>query len=98
MKPEDKSKISELVGDLEKFRSRTPEESKFRDWKEKTEKKIEELFGKGSDACSRFRGLKFFDFGRRGGPKDIPLREEERARFLRGLDEAKRLLQRLADY
>jgi hypothetical protein len=98
MKPEDKSKISELVSDLEKLRSRNPEESKFKDWKEKTEKKVEELFGKGSEAYSRFRNLKFFDFSRRGGvPKDLPLREEERSQFMRGLDEAKRLLQRLTD-
>ncbi len=99
MKPEDKSKISELVSDLEKLRSRSPEESKFKDWKEKTERKIEELFGKGSEASGRFRSLKFFEFGRRGSvPKDLPLREEERTQFMRGLDEAKRLLQRLTDY
>ncbi len=98
MKPEDKSKISELVSDLEKLRSRNPEESKFKDWKEKSEKKLEELFGKGSDASSRFRSLKFFDFSRRGGvPKEQPLREDERSQFMRGLDEAKRLLQRLTD-
>jgi hypothetical protein len=98
MKPEDKSKIDDLVSDLEKLRSRNPEESKFKEWKEKAEKKLEELFGKGSDQFSRFKGLKFFDFSRRGGaPKDTPLREEERSQFMRGLDEAKRLLSRFRD-
>ena len=99
MKPEDKSKIQSLLGDLEGLKTRNPEESKFKDWKEKVEKKLEELFGKGSEPYSRFRGQKFFDFSKRGSsPKDAPLREDERAQFLKGLDEAKRLLQRFMDF
>jgi hypothetical protein len=99
MKPEDKSKIQSLVSDLNGLKSRNPEESKFKDWKEKTEKKLEEVFGKGSDHYGRFRSLKFFDFSRRGAglPKDAPLREDERAQFLRGLEEARRLLSRFTD-
>ena len=99
MKPEDKSKLNELVSDLEKLRSRSPEESKFKEWKDKTEKKLEDLFGKGSEQAGRFHGLRFFDFSRRlGVPKDAPLREEERSAFLRALDDAKRLLQRFMDF
>jgi hypothetical protein len=98
MKPEDKSKVDSLISDLSSLRSRNPEESKFKDWKEKAEKKVEELFGRGSDPYSRFRALKFFDFSRRTGvPKDAPLREEERALYLKGLDEARRLLSRFRD-
>jgi hypothetical protein len=98
MKPEDKSKIQSLVSDLSALRSRNPEESKFKDWKDKTEKKIEEVFGKSSEQYGRFRGLKFFDFSRRGGaPKESPLREEDRAQFLKGLDDARRLLSHFMD-
>jgi hypothetical protein len=98
MKPEDKSKIQSLVSDLGALRSRNPEESKFKDWKEKTEKKIEEVFGKSSEQYGRFHSLRFFDFSRRGGvPKESPLREEERAQFLKGLEDARRLLSRLMD-
>jgi len=75
-----------------------PEESKFKDWKEKTEKKIEEVFGKSSEQYGRFHGLKFLDFSRRGGvPKETPLREEERAQFLKGLEDARRLLSHFMD-
>jgi len=98
MNPEDKSKINSLISDLSGLRSRSPEESKFKDWKEKTDKKLEEVFGKGSDQCARFRALRFFDFSRRTGvPKDAPLREEERAQFLKGLEDARRLLSRFTD-
>lgn len=98
MKPEDKSKVQSLLSDLGGLKTRTPEESKFKDWKDKTERKLEEMFGKSSEQYGRFRSLKFFDFARRGGyPKDAPLREEERAQFLRGLDEARRLLQGFLD-
>jgi hypothetical protein len=97
MKPEDRSKVSELVSDLEKLRSRNPEESKFKDWKDKTEKKLEDFFGKGSEQVARFRSLSFFDFSRRDAPKATPLREDERARFLRGLEEARRLLRRFME-
>ena len=94
MNPEDKSKVQSLVSDLNGLKSRNPEESKFKEWKEKTEKKLEEVFGKGSEQLGRFKSLRFFDFSRRGGgvPKDAPLREEERAQFLKGLEDARRLL------
>jgi hypothetical protein len=98
MNTDEKSKLSSLISDLNGLRSRTPEESKFKDWKEKTEKKLEEVFGKGADQCARFRALRFFDFSRRTGvPKDAPLREEERAQFLKGLEDARRLLSRFTD-
>jgi hypothetical protein len=98
MKPEDKSKIQSLVSDLSALRSRNPEESKFKDWRDKTEKKIEEIFGKSSEQYGRFRSQKFFDFSRRGGvPKESPLKEDERAQFLKGLEDARRLLSRFMD-
>jgi len=97
MNPEDKSKVQSLISDLNGLRSRNPEESKFKDWKEKTEKKLEEVFGKGSDQYQRFRALRFLDFSRRPGLKDAPLREEERAQFLKGLEEARRLLSRFTE-
>jgi hypothetical protein len=93
MNPEDKSKVQSLISDLNGLKSRNPEESKFKDWKEKTEKKLEEIFGKGSEPLGRFKALRFFDFARRSGlPKDAPLREEERSQFLKGLEDARRLL------
>jgi hypothetical protein len=56
------------------------------------------VFGKGTEPCSRFRALRFFDFSRRAGvPKDAPLREEERSQFLKGLEDARRLLSHLGD-
>lgn len=98
MKPEDKSAVQSLISDLGALRSRTPDEPRFKDWKDKTEKKLEDLLGRGSEQSGRFRALRFFDLGRRGGyPKEAPLREEERAQYLRGLDEARRLLQRFLD-
>lgn len=98
MKPEDKSAVQSLISDLNGLRSRNPEESKFKEWKDKVERKLEDLFGKGSEQAGRFRALRFFDFGRRGNyPREAPLREEERAQYLRGLDEARRLLQRFLD-
>ncbi len=99
MNPEDKSKVQSLISDLNGLKSRNPEESKFKDWKEKTEKKLEEVFGKSSEPLGRFKSLHFFDFSRRGGavPKDAPLREDERAQFLKGLEEARRLLSHFTD-
>jgi len=67
VKAEDKSKIQSLISDLNGLRSRDPQESKFKDWKEKAEKNIEEVFGKGSEQAGRFKSLKFFDFSRRAG-------------------------------
>jgi hypothetical protein len=97
MNPEDKSKVQSFISDLNGLKSNNPEEVKFKEWKEKTEKKLEELFGKTSDQYGRFRALRFFDFTRRSGPPNASLREEERAQFLKGLEEARRLLSRFTD-
>lgn len=98
IKLEDKSKIQSLISDLNGLKSRNPEESKFKEWKDKPQKNIEEVFGKGSDQSGRFKSLKFFDFSKRGGlPKDAPLREDERSDFLRRLEDARRLLSRFLD-
>jgi hypothetical protein len=98
MSPEDKSKVQALISDLNGLKSRNPEESKFKDWKEKTEKKLEEVFGRSSEPVGRFKSLRFFDFSRRGGgvPKEAPLKDEERAQFFKGLDDARRLLSNIA--
>jgi hypothetical protein len=98
VKAEDKSKIQSLVSELNGLRSRDPQESKFKEWKDKAEKNIEEVFGKGSEQIGRFKSLRFFDFSRRGGAaKDTPLREEERSAFIRGLEDARRLLSRFVE-
>ena len=95
MTPDDRSKIQSFLSDLEGLKSRDKiEESKFKDWKEKVDKKLEEVFGKNSDQTARFQRVKFFNFSRAGKPKDTPLTENERREYLQGLDEAKRLLQR----
>ena len=94
MKAEDRSKLQSLAGEIEGLKSRQPEESKFKDWKEKVEKKLEEIFGKGSEPLRRFQGTRFFNFSRSGKPKDLPLSESERREYLQGLEEAKRNLQR----
>jgi hypothetical protein len=39
MTPEDRSKIQSFISDADGLKSRSPEESKFKDWKEKVEKK-----------------------------------------------------------
>ena len=39
MTGEDRSKLQSLAGEIEGLKSRQPEESKFKDWKEKVEKK-----------------------------------------------------------
>lgn len=95
MTMEDRSKLQSLMGDIEGLKSRQPEESKFKDWKEKVEKKLEEVFGKGAEPLLRFQRTRFFAFGRTGKPKDAPLSEAERREYLQGLEEAKRNLQRL---
>jgi len=94
MKAEDRSKLQSLTGEIEGLKSRQPEESKFKDWKEKVEKKLEEAFGKGSEPLARFRTTRFFNFNRSGKPKDAPLSESERREYIQSLDEAKRNLQR----
>jgi len=98
MKPEDKPKVQELVNDAGNLRSRNPEESKFKDWKDKPERKLEDVFGKGSEQVARFKALRFFDFTRRSqNLKSAPLNENERAQYLRGIEEARRLLQRFIE-
>ncbi|MBN2552330.1 MAG: hypothetical protein JXB06_06150 [Spirochaetales bacterium] len=94
MKAEDRSKLQSLAGEIESLKSRQPEESKFKDWKEKVEKKLEEVFGKGSEPLMRFQRTRFFNFSRSGKSKEAPLSESERREYLQGLDEAKRNLQR----
>ena len=94
MKAEDRSKLQSLIGEIEGLKSRQPEQSKFKDWKDKVEKKLEEIFGKGSAPLARFQRTRFFDFRRTGKSVDSPLSESERRDFLRGLDEGKRNLQR----
>ncbi len=94
MKPEDRSKLQSLVSEIEGLKSREPLESKFKDWKEKVEKKLEEVFGKGSDQLSRFRRVRFFEFGGRGRPASAPLTEQERRDYLAGLEAGRRELLR----
>lgn len=95
MTPDEKSKIQSFISDLEGLKSRDKiEESKFKDWKDKVDKKLEEVFGKNADQTARFQRVKFFNFSRGGKPKDTPLTENERREYFQGLDEAKRLLQR----
>jgi len=82
MKPDDRSKVQELVNDAGNLRSRNPEE----------------VFGKGSEQVSRFKAVRFFDFSRRPpGSKTAPLGEDERAHYLRGIEKARGLLQRFME-
>jgi len=92
MTPEDRSKLQSFVADIEKLKSRSPEEKKLKDWKNDVEKKLEDAFGKSSEQLSRFRRVRFFDFTRGGRPADRPLTEAERREVFAGLDEAKRAL------
>ncbi len=94
MTAEDRSKLQSLIGELNSLKSRQPEESKFKDWKEKVEKKLEEAFGKGSEQLARFRRIRFFSFSRSGRNKEASLSETERREYLQGLDEAGRTLRR----
>ena len=96
MKPEDRSKLQSYLSELSGLKSRTPEEKKFKDWKENVEKKLDEVFGKGSGEAAGFRRIRFFDFGRRGKSGDLSLTENERREYLDRLEEARRYLQRLA--
>jgi hypothetical protein len=88
--------IQSLIGDIDGLKNRQPEESKFKDWKEKVEKQLEESFGKNSEPLARFKRCRFFDFGRSGKPRNAPLSEAERREYIQCLEEAKRMLQRLA--
>ena len=92
MNPEDRSKLQSFISDLDGLKSKNPEESKFKDCREKIEKKLEEVFGKSSDELARFKRVRFFNFSRSGKPKDAALSEEERREYMNGLEEAKRLL------
>jgi len=94
MNPEDRSKLQSLLSEVEGLKSRQPEQSKFKDWKEKVEKQLEEIFGKSSEPLARFKRCRFFDFGRAGRSKDAPLTEAERREYIQCLEEAKRSLQR----
>ena len=96
MKPEDRSKLRSLASDVSGLKSRTPDEKKFSDWKKDVEKKLEDVFGRGSDELSRFRRIRFFDFTGHGRSKDAPLNETECKEYLRALDEARKLLQHIA--
>lgn len=94
MNLEDRSKIQSFVSEIEGLKSRQPEESKFKDWKEKVEKKLEEVFGKSSEQLLRFQRCRFFNFNRSGKPKEAPLAEAERREYIQGLEEAKKNLLR----
>jgi len=94
MKPEDRSKLQSHVSEISGLKSREPEEKKFKDWKENVEKKLDEVFGKGSGECEAFKRIRFFDFNRAGRSKEAPLNESERRDYLSRLDEARRYLQR----
>jgi hypothetical protein len=94
MNLEDKGKLQSLIGEIEGLKSRQPEESRFKDWREKTEKKLEEACGKGADQLQRFKRVRFFDFRRSGRQPNSPLSEAERREYLQGLEEARRTLQR----
>jgi hypothetical protein len=92
MTPEDRSKLQSFISDIDKLRSRSPEEKKFKDWKNDVEKKLEDVFGKSSEQLARFRRVRFFDFARGGRPADSPLSENDRRDFFATLDDAKRVL------
>ena len=94
MKPEDRSKLQSYMSEISGLKSREPEEKKLKDWKENVEKKLEEVFGKGSGECEGFKRIRFFDFSRAGKSKDVPLNESERREYLSRLDDARRYLQR----
>jgi hypothetical protein len=93
MKPEDRSKLHSFISDISGLKARNPEQKKFADWKKDVEKKLEDVYGKGSDQVSRFRRIRFFDFEKGGRSKEAPLSEGERNEYMRALDEARRLLQ-----
>jgi hypothetical protein len=92
MTPEDRSKLQSFLADIEKLKSRSPEEKKYKDWKSDVEKKLEDVYGKSSDQLARFRRVRSFDFARGGRPADQPLTEAERRDYFAALDEAKRVL------
>jgi len=92
MTAEDRSKLQSLMGEIEGLKSRQPDASKFKDWRDKTEKKLEEVFGKNSEQVTRFRRTRFFDFKRSGKTDGNPLSASECSEYLRGLDQAKRNL------
>jgi hypothetical protein len=92
MKQEQKSKLQGLIGDVNGLKSREPEEKKFKEWREKVEKQLEEAFGKNAEPSVRFKRIRFFDFSRKR--PDAPLRDDQRREYNRKLDEAKRVLRK----
>ncbi len=92
--PEDKSKMQSFLSDLEALKAKNPEEKKYKDCKEKVEKKLEEVFGKNSDQFNRFQRAFKYNFSRSGKPPDAPLSNDEQQAYFRCIDEAKRLLTR----
>lgn len=93
MKPDDRSKLQSYISDVNGLKARNPDEKKFSTWKKDVEKKLEDAFGKGSDEVSRFRRIRFFDFEKGDRQKEASLSESELREYIRGLDEARRLLQ-----
>jgi hypothetical protein len=94
MTREDRGKLQSFISEISGLRSRTPEEKKFKDWKEKVEKKLDEVFGKGSSEAAGFGRIRFFAFDRHGRTKDDPLNEGELKEYIARLDEARRYLGR----
>jgi hypothetical protein len=94
MKPEDRSRLQSYLSEISGLKSREPEEKKLRDWRENVEKKLDEVFGKGSGEVEGFKRVRFFDFNRAGKSKDVPLNESERSEYFARLDDARRYLQR----
>ena len=89
MKPEDRSKLQSYISEISGLKAREPEEKKLKDWKENVEKKLEEVFGKGSGECEGFKRIRFPVFR-----KDASLNENERGECFSRLDDARRYLQR----
>ena len=50
-------------------------------------RKLEDVFGKGSEQPGRLKSSRFFDFTKHGPgvPPEAALREDERAQYLKGL-------------
>jgi hypothetical protein len=94
MTKEQKSKLQGLISDINGLKTRDPEESKFKDWREKVEKQLEDVFGKSSEPLIRFKRIRFYDFSRHGKPADIHLRDAERREYIQRLEEAKRVLRK----
>jgi hypothetical protein len=55
-----------MVNDCVTLRSRTSEESKFKGEREKSERKLEEVFSRGSEQPGRLKSFRFFDVKKHG--------------------------------